>query len=266
MKPPIEGSVKSVKRCLDLLELLANAPAPLGFLELMSVLDIPRSSLFHLMRLLISRGYVQQMGSEKRYTLGDMPGVLASKADAGTWIDSIIRPLTRQLADATNEFCAFYVLAGDAAHAIVTEHGTHALSYSLPANHLGPLHAFSAGKVLLANMSDQALNEFLDRMPLTSFTPSTITDKRTLRRVMNDIRATGLGTSRSEYATGVAGFAMSVRHADTLAGVINVSVPEPRLTDAKAQEVIQTMRKVATEMESRLGIANVKLGNNDRPS
>jgi IclR family acetate operon transcriptional repressor len=259
MKPPLEGSVKSVKRCLDLLELLASAPAPLSFLELMTALEIPRSSLFHLMRHLIARGYVQQVGGEKRYALGTMPGILASKTEAGTWIDSIVRPLIRRLADETNEFCAFYVSAGDAARGVVTEHGTHALSYSIPPNHLGPLHAFSAGKVILASYSEKALDEFLDRMPLTNFTPNTITDGATLRRTIEEVRKTGLAVSRSEYATGVAGFAVAVRHADTLAGVINVSVPEPRLTEDQGRTIVQSLRKIAVEMENRLGIAKIKL-------
>ena len=50
-----------------------------------------------------------------------------------------------------------------------------------------------------------------------------------IRRQLKQIRATGFGHSRSELARGVVGTARAVTVNGTLAGVLNISVPEARM-------------------------------------
>ena len=70
MKSTDTRSVKSADRALDILEQVAEAPEPLSFSQLLSGLEIPRSSLFHLLNNLLARGYLVQDGAGGRYFLG----------------------------------------------------------------------------------------------------------------------------------------------------------------------------------------------------
>ncbi|NIJ08482.1 DNA-binding IclR family transcriptional regulator [Sphingomonas vulcanisoli] len=252
MKPALDGSVKSVKRALDVLELLAEAPDAPSFIELMTRLGIPRSSLFHLMGQLILRGYVEETPSENRYRLGRMPGIIAGRAARRTWLTESVRPVIRALSDRTNEFTAFYVVEDDMARGVAVESGTHALSYRIAPNHVAPLYAFAAGKVALAEMDQNALDAYLARVELKAFTANTITDPDALRAATAIVRETGLGRSNSEFAIGVAGFAMAVHAAGALVGIISVSVPEPRLDGRHEHLVTQCLSDAVEQLEARL--------------
>ena len=251
MKPPLEGSVKSVKRALDLLELLAEHRRPLSFLELMKSLGIPRSSLFHLMGQLIARGYVEEVASGNRYRLGHMPGVIAGQAARRTWLTEIVAPVIRALSDQTNEFSAFYIAEGDMVRGVAVAEGTHALSYRIALDHLVPLHAFSAGKVALADRTDAAVEAYIANVERPRFTANTVIDGDQLRAVVAQVRETGVGRSRSEYALGVVGIAMAVRPAGELVGIVNVSVPEPRCSRIREAEVTQALREAVAALEAR---------------
>ena len=48
MKPNPNAAVKSADRAIDILEYVADAPAPPSFSGMLTQLGIPRSSLFHL--------------------------------------------------------------------------------------------------------------------------------------------------------------------------------------------------------------------------
>ena len=54
------NGVKSASRVLDLLEIFAAAPSPLGVSELARRLSIPKSSVSALLRTLLLRGYLER--------------------------------------------------------------------------------------------------------------------------------------------------------------------------------------------------------------
>lgn len=255
MKSSLDGSVKSVKRALDVLEALAEAHDPPSFLDLMTMLAIPRSSLFHLMGQLISRGYVVEVPFENRYRLGRMPAVIAGLAARRTWLSQTVRPVLRELSERTNEFSAFYVVEGDMVRGMAVQSGTHALSYRIAPNHVAPLYSFAAGKVALADLNRRSLDAYLARVKLEPLTANTITDAAALRAVVARVRETGLGCSRSEFALGVDGFAMGVRHDGSLLGILNVSVPEPRYNSSHVSQITRCLKGAVDRLERLLQYA-----------
>lgn len=68
--PHAVASVKSARRVLELLELLASAPRGLSFSELVESLALPKSSLYALLRTLTERHWLQFDDETRRYWTG----------------------------------------------------------------------------------------------------------------------------------------------------------------------------------------------------
>jgi DNA-binding IclR family transcriptional regulator len=100
----------------------------------------------------------------------------------------------------------------------------------LRAGSRAPLHVFSGGKVLLANMSDEAIELYMSRAQFERFTPHTITTEKALWKEIREIRSTGVGYSRDEHTLGVTGVSMALRTSTQVIGTIGVAVATVRFT------------------------------------
>tara|TARA_R110002020_G_scaffold75315_12_gene191781 strand:+ start:1624 stop:2340 length:717 start_codon:yes stop_codon:yes gene_type:complete len=72
-----------------------------------------------------------------------------------------------------------------------------------------PLHATGVGKALLA-FSPQSFIDVVLAMPLTRYTPETITNRRALARELSSIRENGYSSSHQEYLNGSVSLAAPV--------------------------------------------------------
>src|SRR5688572_10028137 len=144
--------VKSALRTLDILELLAQQARPMTAQEIAVTLGIPVSSLSYLLSTLVERGYLDR--ARREYRLGPAVARLSgsgAEPNLAERVAPIVRALTREL----NETSGFFVLRDFEAEAIARDIGLHALRYTIEIGQRAPLHAFAAGKALLATMSDK---------------------------------------------------------------------------------------------------------------
>lgn len=65
-----------------------------------------------------------------------------------------------------------------------------------------PMHASASGKVFLANMSSEELEEFLDKYKFTKLTDNTITNKKQLMKCLQEIRNQGYSIENEEIEEG----------------------------------------------------------------
>lgn len=133
MKPNAPAAVKSASRVLDLLERFGEAERPLSFLELSRDLEIPKSSLFHLLADLTARGYVEHLPDISRYRLGPKLEVLVQRAGRKQSLADLVTPVLRRLNERLNETNAYYVLKDDNVVVVATESGRQPLTYQMRA-------------------------------------------------------------------------------------------------------------------------------------
>src|SRR5579872_7292210 len=111
MKVDRSASVKSTDRAFDILEYVAESTAPPSFSLLLSDLGIPRSSLFHLLNNLLSRGYLEQDEATDRYRLGGRIRLLADRL-IGPPLPTLVLPYLRKLSSELNETSGFSLQKG----------------------------------------------------------------------------------------------------------------------------------------------------------
>lgn len=244
--------VKSADRTLDLLEALANAGCILKSSEIATTLDIPKSSLFHLLGTLEERGYVIQ-SEPGLYCLGPSVTRLAQGRDAMSRIKPIIERLLDELCDTVNESCSFYIERDDHVEVVVTRTGRQALTYTMQIGDRAPHYAVSAGKALLAQKDDAWLEAYIQRVRFERFTPKTIHSRARLLREIEQVRKEGMGFVNEEFTPGIIGFGAVLRQSGKTLGAINIALPSPRFTEAKASQVRHHLAVAVARAENQLG-------------
>jgi IclR family pca regulon transcriptional regulator len=120
-----------------------------------------------------------------------------------------------------------------------------------------PAYATSMGRVLLAGLPSEALEECLERVEIEPLTPMTVPDADALRNRIERVRNAGWAAVDQELEEGVRSVAVPIRDATgRIAAAMNVSVHATRMTmQALRREVVPRLLRTAEAIEVDLGAA-----------
>ena len=168
---------KSLGRAVDLLRACASRPDGASASELARVAGLPRSTVARTLRTLADDGFVEEAKDGAGWMLGYELVRLARAADPFRRVVEAAQPALLGLRDAAAESALLAVPRGRPGMEIVLQ--IDAGRQVGVANWVGtdvPLHASAAGKVILAELDADELEEWLGSQQLVAFTESTITD------------------------------------------------------------------------------------------
>jgi len=238
------STVKSLDRGLDILEYIATARHSPSFSQLLKDLEIPRSSLFHLLTNLLSRNFLERDSKTERYRLGAEVVEIARKVQRPSLRDRVT-PLLHQLSLEVSETCGFYIRARDSVEVVASAISTQALSYTMKVGMTAPLYAVSAGKIALSELRSQELSQYLSRATFTPVTPHTVRSKSRLKKEIQKVKATGFAYSREEFTLGITAIAAAVRSGANFHGAVNLAVPSARFTSSRDADFREALRRAA---------------------
>jgi DNA-binding IclR family transcriptional regulator len=233
---------KIVARTLDFLEIFAAQKRPLSLSELARLLDIPASSCHDVLQELVERGYLYELSPRGGYyptlRLYQIAKLIADHDPVSLRAD----PILRALRDKIDESILLAKVQGIGATYLLAIEPSHPLRFLAYAGEaVRSLHATSAGKALLANLSDQELGAYLKSVTLPALTPRTITSKPALREELAAGNRRGWFANREESIEGVT--TLSARFAWTSAVyIVTIAGPTSRLGPkiSKAAEVLMS--------------------------
>jgi hypothetical protein len=113
--------------------------------QLSAALEIPKSSLFHLIGTLIDRRYIEDAGGG-RYCLGPRLREIVNATEPEQNLARLMEPILQEFTNAIKETAGFSVERGDEVEVIGTQIGSHSLTFTMSRGDLAPLYAVSAGK------------------------------------------------------------------------------------------------------------------------
>jgi DNA-binding IclR family transcriptional regulator len=195
---------KIVGRTLYFLEAFADQKRPLTSSEIARRLHIPASSCHDVLQALLERGYLYELTPRGGYypTLR-LYELAKSIADH----DPVVRradALLRTLRDKIDESVLLSKVSGLRATYLLSIEPAHPLRFLAEVgSRVRTLHATSAGKALLASLSERALGAYLKSATLTRLTPQTITSKVQLREELEAGNRRGWFLNREESQDGV---------------------------------------------------------------
>jgi DNA-binding IclR family transcriptional regulator len=203
------------QRCLDVLEVLADAPDGLALSTVGARLAIPKSATHRFLTLLESRGFVRQDATTQRYRLTFKLPALAFRFIAATRVGDVAQPVLDALAARTGELARLAVVDGETLTWVAKAQGaSRGLRYDDHSGREVILHATATGKVWLASMPEQTALDIVARTSQLGAArpgPRAITTLAALRRELRATRRRGWGEAIEEGEPGVAAVAAAVR-------------------------------------------------------
>jgi DNA-binding IclR family transcriptional regulator len=245
------GGLQSVERAIAVMELLGQR-GDSSVSELASELAVHKSTVSRLLSTLQTHGLVE-VADRGRYRLGyglvRLAGMIGGQLDIITQGSEICAALAHQV----GETVTMVVRQGDLG---VTIHQVNGGSTVTLENWLGrgtPLHATSSGKVLLANLPPDELDEVV-AAGLPDYTEHTLTEASSLRAQLDEIRRSGVSLGIEEYEIGLNAIAAPIRiHDGTAPYALSMSGPAFRLTEADLHRLLDPVLIAADEISRRMG-------------
>ena len=247
MQKAESSSVKSATRTLDILEFVVGCGRPVSAAEIASALAIPVSSLSYLLGTLVERGYLSRAG--RLHSPGPALGRLNPSA-AATALSDRVYPIVRSVSLQLNETVSFFVRHGFEMEAIAGEVAPQALRYTIEVGRLVPLHAFAAGKAILATFSETELADYFAAGGRDVFTDSTLTSEAALRAELTDIAHTGVARTAEEYTPGIIGIGRAIWRDGAPLGAISVAIPAARTSPALEARAVELLHRAADALGS----------------
>lgn len=196
--------------------------------ELSEHLGRPKSTLHRHLSTLAEYDFVSPDGDV--YDVGfrflELGEHTLNRREAYRLAESPVRDLARE----TGERAQFVVEEHGEGVYLHIETGEHAVRTGLSVGRRIPLHSTAAGKVVLAHLPDERVDEVIEGTGLPPLTDETITDGDELRAELARVVDRGYAFNREENIEGLRAVAGPVTDGDGgLIGVLSVSGPSNRL-------------------------------------
>jgi len=250
----LRGGIQSIERAFAILEEIARNRDGIALAELSRRVGLHNSTTFHLVKTMVSLGYIQQTSESKRYRVGRNLFTLAAGALHEIELAQVARPILETLALRSGECSHFAVRSGDDIVVVAKTAGTGMFQVADQVGIVRPAHCTALGKVLLAALHPQQLERHLQSRELRRFTPRTIIEHDALLREIEAVRRGGIAFDDGEFDPDARCVAVPVHNfTGQVAGAIGISAPMWRLTMQALQEKTQLVREAAAELSRELG-------------
>jgi IclR family acetate operon transcriptional repressor len=248
------GGIQSLERAAAILDAVARSPEGIILADLSVRVGLHNSTAFHLVKTLVNLGFITQVAETKRYRIGSRLFMLAAGALDESALLSLATPVLERLSAQTGETTHLAIRSQQEIVVIARTAASGLLQLAGRTGSVRPAHATALGKMLLAAMAPDDLDQLVKVLPLDQFTPKTITDRRALVREVDDVRRQGIAYDDGEYDVDVRCVAVPVRDfAGRCAGAIGLSGPVWRLSLQSVQDKSRQLRTAAAELSAQLG-------------
>ncbi|MFW6346707.1 MAG: IclR family transcriptional regulator domain-containing protein [Halomonas sp.] len=166
---------------------------------------------------------------------------------------SVIQQVLEEITAACGESSSLGVLDGEEVTYVARSSSRHRLmAITLSVGTRLPAAYTSMGRVLLAQLPDDALEAWLERVTLVRHTDKTVTDKTELKRLILEARRQGYAIADQELDSGLRSIAVPAFDANgKLLGAINISTNAARVDhDTLMRDYLPLLQEKAREIRA----------------
>jgi len=245
--------LQSVSNALSILELFNGRVQELSLTHISNSLNLGKSTTHRLLSTMMNKGFIEQNPENGRYSIGlKVVHVGANKLNNISIIQEC-RPILELVSETTGEstHLSLYnngqIIFVDKVVGVNLSIMSSMIGYRLPA------YATASGKIFLAHMSSDELENFLRTAELRALTPHTLTKRQVLLEELENVRKNGFSKDNQESDEGLVCFAAPVfgRQGKLLAAV-SVSGALSRM-NAQQERMVESIVHAAHEASGRCG-------------
>ena len=249
--PKNRYSINSVLRALKILDAFSFEKPTYTNMELSKELGLNKSTVTTLLSSLEEGGFLEKDPVTREYRLTfrvyHLGRVYISQVD----LHKVAIPLLSELALACNENVHIGFLNRHTVFNIETIESTHNVGIKITHDVPTDAHGSAMGKVMLANLAEQDLEEYLRTAELKRHTPNTITNKTELRNDLKRIRENGYAIDDVELFEDIRCVAAPIfNSASKVIAAISISGPVFRMTREKIDnEYISAVKQKSCRLQ-----------------
>ena len=236
-------------KAFSILQTLTLNTQPLSMAELARETGMTKPTAHRIISVLAELGFVERDHGKRGYVEGSRLIKFALDTLKATTRRSMRHTVLRALSEETGETCNFGIMTGAEVVYLDRVEAKQTLGLRFEPGSMVPVHCSAIGKLLLSLEPAERREELLRAMPLTRYTPWTLTSISALSEALDLIQLDEIGIDDQESIEGVVCIAVPVRAADGgIVGGLALSAPEARISLEDALQLVPQLRRAAAMM------------------
>jgi DNA-binding IclR family transcriptional regulator len=246
--------VKTINRLVRVLECFSLERPMWTLAELSAQLDMPKSTLHHLLLSLKAHGMLRRDANDKRWRLGYRLFAWGSLAVESTDLHVIAYPVLQELVAATGESAMLTMYQDGEVLCLDKVETTQPVRMTMTVGSRRPAHAGSSSKVLMAYLPEDKIEAIIRERGLPRLCVNTITTREALLMEIDCIRQQGFARSCEETdlsAWSIAAPIFGWREEQVVAA-IGIAGPTSRYDEKLMQKDSAACREAADRISRQL--------------
>lgn len=247
--------VPAADNTLRILRLLASRKAPTPAAMIATLLDLPRSSVYQLLNVMLEHGFISHYPEDKAYGLGISAFELSSAYTRQEPLARLGAPLIAQLVDKIGESAHLAVLHGADVLYIVEERAKGRPSLVTDVGVRLPSHLTASGRAILAALPKSQVRALYPNA--SSFTSrdaeTSISSYSHLRRELEQTEQRGYAVERGDVTADFHSLAVDIKDANGWpVAAIAVTFLSGRIPEEKWDQLLAPIRAAAAQLTARV--------------
>lgn len=253
--------IKVLEKALAILDLFDQPGLELTATEVAKKLGMSKATAFRILSVLEDASYLERVRLGGGYRLGFMLHRLGSFVEGSALIQRRVRPFLEELKQQCDETVHLVVMNKGEALYLDKIEGRKAIRVVSRIGMRLPAHCSGVGKVLLAHLPEDEVEEIIKEKGLPRFTPKTITDREALAAELRLIRRNGYALDNEEIELGLKCVAAPLWDASgRVVAAVSISGPKFRFDNGATRELVRLLRDAAERISAALGYENGAAG------
>lgn len=258
MEGPSKATAPALERGLAVLEAIARSRGGLTLSQLTRYLDLPKSSMFCLLRTLEQCGYLFRDPDTGKYGVSLRICTLANLALNGIGLRDKARPHLRRLAEETRL----------TVHMGILEHGTCVLIEKVTPAGVYPiatwvgrhvsLHCTAIGKAIAAHLPEDALRSMLREQGLMRHNENTICSVKRLKLDLAAVRQRGYAMDDEEEEISVRCIGVPLFEDGEVVGALSLVGSTDAIHGGSIESLASLLIHTAAQISERVKLPNPK--------
>ncbi|MGH0053093.1 MAG: IclR family transcriptional regulator [Sphaerochaetaceae bacterium] len=254
-KTPVAGEkqqTSGVIRTIIILEALSKHQS-INLEQLSKETGLPKATLLRFLSTLVTLGYVYRDKSDL-YSLTLKMFSIGSHGLEHIDLIHVANPIAQQLCDTLGETVHMGVLEGDKAVYVLKKESSFTIRMYSRVGKAIPLYCTAIGKVLLSDLEEDTLKEYLSQVKLKPFTPNTITDSEVLKSELQQIREQGWASDNEEHEMGTLCIGAPIRdYTGSVVAAMSVSWPLFRFNPEEQHHITKSILETCKSLSRIMG-------------
>lgn len=242
------NTIKAIERVIDILECFTPEKPELGISEISRLTGMYKSTVFRIVQTLVTRGMLVQDPDTKRVMLGFKVFELGAVAGSNIEVRRVARLLMEELGDRTRETINLSIENMGERVCIEMVESKEMVRNFVQVGMRGPLYLGATGKVLLAFMPPEQIEQVLQKFNVQGV------NRQDLLAQLDEIRDKHYSVSHEERVVGATAVCAPVKnHVNRVVAALTVSGPTMRFPADRVDQLVDEVKEYALKISKRLG-------------